>query len=229
MPNIGFLDRITIPLFNNIYIYDGLFINFINIVGTMLILFMMTLSILVWLNYYLDVTFITSRHLVNIRQAGLFNRRVVEQPLARVQDVSSKMHGFFQTLFHFGTVYVETAGEAPNFVMKYISTPHRVANAIMKLHEEIVKESVNEDIMLIKKITHEKKISKTNEVVKELTVPNEHEELTEQESQRLENILEDKIAESSEDEISFIDLVNKDKKDHSQDEGELKEGRDIKL
>jgi len=103
------------------------------------ILITLAIFLTAWIGYYLNVVVITPEHLVDIRQSGLFNRRVSEQSLLRVQDVSAHMKGFLQTFFRYGTVLVETAGEAPNFEMPYISQPNRVANTILKLHEEMVK------------------------------------------------------------------------------------------
>lgn len=93
-----------------------------------------------WINYYLDVTIITKRHLINIRHEELLTRNVAEQSLLRVQDVSVRVEGGFQAWLKFGTVYVETAGEQPNFKMKNIPNPYVVANYILKLHEEMVSE-----------------------------------------------------------------------------------------
>lgn len=97
-----------------------------------------------WVEWYLDVTIVTKGHLINIHQDELFSRKVAEQSLLRVQDVSSKINGFFESIFHFGTVFVETAGEQPNFKMINIPNPTVVASTILKLHEELV-ESFNDE------------------------------------------------------------------------------------
>lgn len=94
-----------------------------------------------WINYYFNVSIITTQHLVDIRQSGIFNRKVSEQSLLRVQDVSSRMKGLLQTFFRYGTVLVETAGEAPNFEMKNIPQPYKIANTIIRLHEQLVEET----------------------------------------------------------------------------------------
>lgn len=92
----------------------------------------------IWIDYYLDIIIVTPEHLANIQQIGLFNRKVSEQSLLRVQDVTSRINGFFQTYFHFGTVVVETAGDEPNFLMKNVPNPNSVANIVLNLHEELV-------------------------------------------------------------------------------------------
>lgn len=104
-------------------------------------LFWLSIFLAAWITYYLNAVVITDRRLVVIEQSGLFNRRVSEQSLLRVQDVSAKIVGFLQTFFNYGTVFVETAGEAPNFEIQNIPEPRRIANAILKLHEEMVREA----------------------------------------------------------------------------------------
>ena len=120
-----------------------------------------------WIGYYLSVAIITPEHLVDIRQDGLFNRRISEQSLLRVQDVSAHMQGFLQTFFHYGTVFVETAGEAPNFVIPSIPYPNRVANTILKLHEEMVNRAGFEDKDLVSGVGLE--IPKNSSMKKETT------------------------------------------------------------
>lgn len=138
---------ILVPtIFFIIYSLNGiLFINQANKIYYVIVISlysMLTLAIFLttWIDYYLDVTIVTKEHLINIRQDEIFNRSVAEQSLLRVQDVSSKMTGFWQTNFKFGTVYVETAGEQPNFRMTNIPNPHVVASTIMKIHEELIAE-----------------------------------------------------------------------------------------
>lgn len=104
------------------------------------LLFLLAVFITTWIDWYLDVTIVTKKHLININQDELFSRSVAEQSLLRVQDVSAKMKGFWQEFFRFGTVYVETAGEQPNFRMTNIEHPIEVANTIMQIHEELVEE-----------------------------------------------------------------------------------------
>ncbi|MCL5795612.1 MAG: PH domain-containing protein, partial [Patescibacteria group bacterium] len=101
-------------------------------------LFILMVFLTAWVSFYFDVVIVTKTHLLVIEQNGFFNRKVSEQSLLRIQDVSAKMKGFWQTWLRFGTVFVETAGEAPNFEMINLPKPHVVANAILKLHDELI-------------------------------------------------------------------------------------------
>lgn len=91
-----------------------------------------------WVTFYFDVVIVTRTHLITVNQYGFFNRKIAEQSLLRVQDVSARTTGFWQTWFRYGTVFVETAGEAPNFIMPDLKNSQMVANTILKLHDELV-------------------------------------------------------------------------------------------
>lgn len=102
------------------------------------LLFTSALFITTWIEHYLDVTIITPDRLININQVGLFNRRVAELNLLRVQDVSAQLNGYFETLFQYGTVVVESAGDFPNFIFRFVPKPNIVANTILSLHDEVI-------------------------------------------------------------------------------------------
>jgi ABC-type multidrug transport system fused ATPase/permease subunit len=111
--------------------------------GPVVILFTSLYYLYVWLfafasfvDYYLDVWIVTTHRIVNIEQKGLFARVTSEQKLFRIQDVTSELHGFFSTLFDFGTVYIQTAGKTERFIFKQIASPLSVAKKISRLSEE---------------------------------------------------------------------------------------------
>lgn len=89
-----------------------------------------------WLDYYLDVWLITNERVVSLEQKGVFNRRVSELRLARVQDVSSHVKGLWETFLHFGDIRVQTAGEQPNFDFYEIPNPYEVSERLLRLVDE---------------------------------------------------------------------------------------------
>ncbi len=110
------------------------------LIASAYLLFLLALFLTTWIEYYLNVAILTRTHLIHIRQSELFTRSVSEQSLLRVQDVSSTLKGFFSNLLKFGDVYVETAGEEPNFILTNVANPNAVAKVIMEIHEELVTE-----------------------------------------------------------------------------------------
>lgn len=103
-------------------------------------LFVLGFFLVGWIDYYLDVVIITNRRLIDINQDRLFARNIAEANLVDVEDVNAEVKGILNTLFHFGTVHVQTAGTLLNFEFKFIPNPYKVAKMIADLHEEAVEE-----------------------------------------------------------------------------------------
>ncbi|MBI5466450.1 MAG: PH domain-containing protein [Candidatus Kerfeldbacteria bacterium] len=86
-----------------------------------------------WVDYYLDVWLVTNERIVSLEQRGLFNRTVAELRLSRVQDVAAQTKGLASTIFNFGQIRVQTAGEEANFVFHQVPHPYEVAEKVMRL------------------------------------------------------------------------------------------------
>lgn len=99
------------------------------------LLFILGLLLRGFVDYYLDVYIITDERIVDIKQIGFFKREISELHLREVQDVSARVNGFFPTVFHFGDVVIQTAGERENFVFNAVPHPYQVAKKIADLHE----------------------------------------------------------------------------------------------
>lgn len=89
-----------------------------------------------FLDYYLDFWVITNDRLLNIEQQGVFARTISELDLYKIQDTTSEVKGIGPTLFGFGAVHIQTAGETKRFEMKQIPNPHEVRKLIMDMAEE---------------------------------------------------------------------------------------------
>lgn len=89
-----------------------------------------------WLDYYLDSWIVTNERIINIEQHGFFHRIISEVPIDKVQDVSSAVKGFLATIFNFGDVNVQTAGEKQNILFDNVSHPTVVAHTIIELLKE---------------------------------------------------------------------------------------------
>lgn len=85
-----------------------------------------------WIDFYLDVAIVTTDRIVDIDQRGLFRRTVDELDCKMIQDVSAAKHGILQTLFNFGTVEIQTAGERRNFTFAGVPDPNRVQELVAK-------------------------------------------------------------------------------------------------
>jgi uncharacterized membrane protein YdbT with pleckstrin-like domain len=89
-----------------------------------------------FIDYFLDIWIVTTHRILDIEQNGLFGRTTSELLLDRVQDVTSEVHGFIHTIFDYGTLRIQTAGEREHFVFEHVPHPTHVAKRILELAEE---------------------------------------------------------------------------------------------
>ena len=113
--------------------------------GSAFFLFSWLFLFQLFLDYYLDSWIVTTRRIINIEQNGLFGRTVSELRLYRIQDVTATVNGFTKTMFNFGEVEIQTAGEKERFAFEEISQPNEVAKKILELSECDRKDHIGEE------------------------------------------------------------------------------------
>lgn len=91
-----------------------------------------TFFLLRWLSVYLDVGVITNQRVVDVDQRSLFNRNIAELDSKMIQDISADKSGLLQTVFDFGDVVIQTAGERPNFTLEGAPHPEQVVDLIQR-------------------------------------------------------------------------------------------------
>lgn len=74
---------------------------------------------------------VSDKNITQVLQIGLFNRKVSELGMANVEDVTAQQSGIFPTIFNYGVVKIETAGEQNNFIFNYCPNPNAYAKAIL--------------------------------------------------------------------------------------------------
>ncbi len=85
---------------------------------------------------------ITNEHIVDVDQLGLFNRRVSTLRLGEIQDLSADVHGPTQTIFQYGTLHIQTAGERENFAFDYVPHPYELEHYILEIRQNFHEENV---------------------------------------------------------------------------------------
>lgn len=131
-------------------------------------LFVWAVFLVGWIDYYLDVSIITNRRLIDINQDRLFARSISECDLVDVEDAKAKVHGVLSTFFHFGDVFVQTAGAQENFELSHVPNPYQIARKIVDLHEQAVAEEEKREAREIGKTIAEKNQKNVNSVKKEI-------------------------------------------------------------
>jgi uncharacterized membrane protein YdbT with pleckstrin-like domain len=74
---------------------------------------------------------VSDKNITQVLQLGLFNRKVSELSMANVEDVTAQQGGILPTIFNYGVLRIETAGEQNNFHFIYCPNPNAYAKAIL--------------------------------------------------------------------------------------------------
>ncbi len=109
----------------------GLF-GFISLVLVIIFLLLAT-----WI-YNRSKIIVTTRNVSLTNQIGLFNRKISEIAMTNIEDVTSHKEGIFPTIFNFGVLKVETAGEQYNFHFTYCVNPDVAAKIILDARESFI-------------------------------------------------------------------------------------------
>jgi uncharacterized membrane protein YdbT with pleckstrin-like domain len=78
---------------------------------------------------------VSDKSLIQVIQRGLFIRKVSRLSMSNVQDVTAEHNGFLATIFNFGTLTVQTAGEEDNFIFPYCPNPDLYADRILEARQ----------------------------------------------------------------------------------------------
>lgn len=124
-----------------------------------LLLIWLTVSV-IWTNYYLDLWIVTDRRIISIDQITLFRRRVTSLALDSIQEITVHTENPLETLFHYGTIEIETAGpDEDDSTMEGIPYPEKMRNVILQqaqLFHHVAEESANKE-QLLHTVSHEVK------------------------------------------------------------------------
>jgi len=81
---------------------------------------------------------VSDKNVTQVLQIGLFDRKISELSMENVEDVTAQQRGIFPTLFNYGTLTIETAGEQNNFIFVYCPNPNAYAKAILDARIEFI-------------------------------------------------------------------------------------------
>ncbi len=82
---------------------------------------------------------VTDKSVVQILQRALFNRKISRLSMSNVEDVNVEQQGVLPSMFNYGTLVIQTAGEVDNFVFKFCPTPDQYANRILEARQSYVR------------------------------------------------------------------------------------------
>jgi len=132
---IIFINLLPLPVQTLIGNYNVLFL----FLGTAWFFLVWVVFVVAWTNYYLDVLLVTTKRVIDIEQVGLFARDLAELRMENIEDLRVEVYGFIASLLHFGNLYVQTAGETREFVIRNIHDPNAVKELISRCHDQLMR------------------------------------------------------------------------------------------
>lgn len=86
-----------------------------------------------FLSWFYNVFIVTQKRIVDIDYSNIVIHNVAFTKLSHVQDVNYDQVGFIHSLFNFGDVFAQTAGNEPSFDAHSVPKPRRAAHIIADL------------------------------------------------------------------------------------------------
>ncbi len=84
-----------------------------------------------FLHWYFNVYIVTEKNIVDVDFHSLLFKNIDVAPLRNIEDTSSSMGGILNSIFHYGNVFIQTAGATKNIDFHNVPRPHFVADFIL--------------------------------------------------------------------------------------------------
>ena len=91
--------------------------------------------------FRMDSLIVTTDKIAQIEYKTIFDRKVVQLSIERVQDVTVSQIGILPRIFKYGTITIDTAGENEDCIFSFSPNPYENSQMIMDIHEKAVAKS----------------------------------------------------------------------------------------
>lgn len=125
-PFIPFIDVARTPL-------TSLPSNFLTVFLIFYYLLIFTFVLVQLMTWYFNISIVTHRRIIDIDFSDLIYHDVAVTKLELIEDVNYTQIGFLRSLFNYGDVFVQTAGEKLHFDFLAVPQPTRVVDIIQNL------------------------------------------------------------------------------------------------
>lgn len=145
MPSIMWVIVVWVLVFLEMYLFESWLIDTI-MVGIASIMVLVIGIVWLWhvwsklMDYYMDFTIVTPRHIVSYDQCGLFTRSSISLDLTNLRSVNEEKWGIARSIFNYGTIvffsewdYGDLSANNGTITLKYISYPRKVREIIMNI------------------------------------------------------------------------------------------------
>lgn len=114
--------------------------DFVQIIGALIIFYLLLFARSKYFNYTLDYTIITPSYISSYDQQGFFNRNITTIEPSKIKTVNFSSRGLINSFFNFGKVDILLEGDDEwkgEIIIDYIYDPETVKKKIIQLLEDI--------------------------------------------------------------------------------------------
>jgi|WetSurMetagenome_2_1015567.scaffolds.fasta_scaffold291295_1 uncharacterized membrane protein YdbT with pleckstrin-like domain len=90
-----------------------------------------------FLHWFFNIYIVTNERVVDIDFMFFLYKHFSEAELPKIQDISFTASGMLATIFDYGNVLIETAGELPNIEFEKVPHPEKIVEKIRSLIEHV--------------------------------------------------------------------------------------------
>lgn len=83
--------------------------------------------------WYFHTGIVTTKRVIDIDLSGILFRQISEAKIRKIEEVTYKQVGFISSLFNYGDVYIQTAGEEINIEYDRVPKPAKIVDIINDL------------------------------------------------------------------------------------------------
>ena len=126
---------LLLPLFfmSQGFPFNAISAQFKTVVTSFYYLIVFAYAFINFITWYYDVFIVTQKRVVDIDFSDLIYHHMAITKIELIQDVTYNQSGFLRSLFDYGNLFIQTAGNNPNFDDLAIPQPARAANIISNL------------------------------------------------------------------------------------------------
>lgn len=90
-------------------------------------------ALIQFMHWYYNIGLLTQKRIVDVDFSDLLFHDISITKLELIEDVNYRKSGFFGSLFNYGDVFIQTAGNKPNFEFLRVPNPSFVVHMIIEL------------------------------------------------------------------------------------------------
>jgi hypothetical protein len=88
-----------------------------------------------FMQWYFNIFIVTNHRIIDIDFLFFLYKKFGEAKIEKIQDISFRTGGIMATMFNFGDVVIQTAGELPNLIFEKVPRPSDVVHILSDLTE----------------------------------------------------------------------------------------------